>query len=454
MHTFERKVLRFIREHSLLAPRDVVLVAFSGGPDSTALAEALHRLRSLLDVELVLFHLNHKLRGEESERDEAFCVQWAQERNLPIVVERRDVASFHASSRLSLEEAARTIRYEAFRECAARCGASSIALGHTLDDQAETVLMNILRGTGLSGLCGMKPKDGPYIRPLLGVWRSEVLEFLKGEGIPFVEDSSNFDPTFLRNRIRLEVLPLLRELNPRVLEALVRLSLNAQEVMHSREEPEIPIVRQNGVTGIALDELILLPPEERPQAIRKFLREVRGTLWDITRGQVMDILRLVERRKGEVTLPGKVRVWVHGGYLWASSSPLPLVNMPSWNFPLDLPGAHAFPDLGLTLEARFEPLPQDRGLSWQVALDFERCLFPFALRNFREGDRMMVEGKEWKLKELFDERGIPWEWRRAIPILCDAEKILWIPGVALDERVRVQENSKRILHVAIRRYKG
>ncbi len=455
MHAFERKVFEFIREHSLFAPQSTVLVAFSGGPDSTALAEVLRRLKSSLGVELVLFHLNHGLRGEESERDEVFCIRWAEERSLPIVVERRDVASFRASSGLSLEEAARTVRYEVFEEFVAKYGASSVALGHTLDDQAETVLMNIIRGTGLSGLCGMRSKEGLYVRPLLGVWRSEVLEFLKEEGIPFVEDSSNFDLSFLRNRIRHSILPLLQEVNPRVSEALVRLSLNAQEAMHTFREPEIHPVKRNGAVGIALDDFILLPSEARPQALRRFLKEARGTLWDITRSQVMSVLRLVERRKGEVILPGKVRVWVQGGYLWASPSHLPLADMPFWSFPLDLPGTHPFPDLGLVVEAHFEPLPrQDRKVQWREVLDFEECLPPFVLRNFRDGDRIVWKGRDRKLKELFEEWGIPWEWRRAFPLLCDAEKVLWVPGLALDERVRVQENSKRILYVEMRRYKG
>lgn len=168
----------------------------------------------------------------------------------------------------------------------------------------------------------------------------------------------------------------------------------------------------------------------------------------------MDVLRLAERRRGEVMLPGKARVFVREGYLWASPSPLPLVDMPSWSFSLDFPGRHVFSDLGLTLEALFEPCSSDRGVYWQEALDFEKCVPPFVLRNFREGDRILWKGKVRKLKELFGEWEIPREWRRALPILCDVEKVLWIPGLALDERVRVQENSKRILYVILRRHKG
>lgn len=168
----------------------------------------------------------------------------------------------------------------------------------------------------------------------------------------------------------------------------------------------------------------------------------------------MDVLRLAERRKGEVVLPGKTRIFVRGGYLWALPSPLPLVDMPFWSFSLDFPGMHVFSDLGLILEAFFEPCPPYRDVYWQETLDFEKCVPPFVLRNFLEGDRILWKGKVRKIKELFEEWGIPREWRRALPILCDAEKVLWIPGLALDERVRVQENSKRILYVTLRRHKG
>jgi tRNA(Ile)-lysidine synthase len=455
VQALERKVYEFIREHSLFAPRDVVLVAFSGGPDSTALAEILIRLRSLLGIELLLLHINHRLRKEESDRDEAHCVRWAEERGLPIIVERRDVEAFCRLKRLSLEEAARIVRYEVFEARRMAHGASCVALGHTLDDQAETVFMNIVRGTGLSGLRGMRPKEGVYVRPLLGVRRREIREFLEREGISFVEDSSNLDLRFLRNRIRHRVFPLLEEINPRIVEALARLSLNAREALALQEERNLPCVPGHEGGGIPLDALLLVPPSERPWLVRQFLREVRGTLWDVTRGQVEDILRLVEKRKGEVVLPGKVRVFVQGGYLWASASPLPLVDMPSWSFPLHFPGVHTFPDLGVVLEGRFTPFSGEvRGLVWREALDYGQCAFPLVLRNFREGDCMQWRGRERKLKELFEEWGIIREWRRLLPLLCDREKVLWIPGLALDERVRVQENSKSILHVELRRCKG
>jgi len=451
----EKRVYRFIKEHSLFAPASLVLVAFSGGPDSTALAELLYRLRSSLNVELLLLHVNHMLRGEESERDEAFCLHWARERGISIVVERRNVQSVRKSQKLSLEEAARLVRYEVFKEYVEKEGASCVALGHTYEDQVETVLMNIIRGTGLFGLSGMLPKEGIYVRPLLSVRRKEIREFLTKEGISFVEDSSNLDLSFLRNKIRHVLLPLLGEVNPRVSEAIFRLSLNAREVTSCQRAPSLPIVRTQNALCVDLDVFLLASPGERELMVRHFLKEARGTLWDITRSQIESIVRLVEKRKGEVFLPGKMQVFVNSGRLWASPSPLPLVEIPPFCFPLELPGTSLVPELGLVIEGGFlSPSSLEKRTVWQTAMDSEKCVPPFYLRNFREGDRIVWAGKKRKVKELFEEFGIIREWRRLLPFLCDQEKILWMPGLALDERVRVQENSKSILYVRMWKPKG
>ena len=169
MHSLVSKVRKFIVKYSLISPGDKVLVAFSGGPDSTALSQILLYLREIIGFEMALFHLNHGLRGEEARRDENFCISWAKDKGVPIFVERQDVMSEKTAQRLSLEEAARVVRYQMMREVAQVWGASKIALGHTMDDQGETVLLNVFRGTGLQGLQGMKFKNDIFIRPLLAV---------------------------------------------------------------------------------------------------------------------------------------------------------------------------------------------------------------------------------------------------------------------------------------------
>ncbi|MGC8777226.1 MAG: tRNA lysidine(34) synthetase TilS [Candidatus Caldatribacteriaceae bacterium] len=454
MSYLESKVFDCVRRYSLLVPGDRVLVAFSGGPDSVALTEILLRFKEQIPLDVALFHLNHGLRGPEAERDEEFCQAFAKVRGLSIFVKKREVKSFQLKEGLSLEEAARKVRYALLREVAREWGASKVALGHTLDDQAETVLMNFVRGTGLRGLSGMRMRSDIFIRPLLTSSRKEILEFLAEKGIPFVEDSSNRDLSFLRNRVRSVLIPLLEEFNPRFREALLRLSLNVQEEMAAREvRCEVPWEREQDVARIALDFLHSFSGDKRLSVLRDFIEKARGSLWDVARVHLQAVAHIVEKKRGETALPGKWQAWVEEGYLYLSALFLPLAKTPPWEFPVALPGQNILSEIGLSVEGELGREIKGKD-GWFIAFDFDRSVPPFLVRNFREGDRICEKGKMKKVQEVFKAYGLCWEWRQRIPFLCDREKILWIPGIVLDERVTVQENSKRILGVAMKKYKG
>lgn len=448
MHSLVSKVRKFIVKYSLISPGDKVLVAFSGGPDSTALSQILLYLREIIGFEMALFHLNHGLRGEEARRDENFCISWAKDKGVPIFVERQDVMSEKTAQRLSLEEAARVVRYQMMREVAQVWGASKIALGHTMDDQGETVLLNVFRGTGLQGLQGMKFKNDIFIRPLLAVRREEILEFLEEEGIPFVEDSSNRDVSFLRNRLRNLIPVLEKEFNPQLIPALFRLSLNVQKEEASEPEVTVPIEKKGALSRTPLSYFKDVSSPELLKLVRSFIKEARGNLWDISRGQIEEVANLLKKGKGETSLPGEFKVFIRDGYLWASPGSFFLADVPMWSFPLQLPGENFFPDLGIAIRGNWKGEERKKTLQF-VNWDFEKCCPPFQVRNFRNGDRIWQGGKEIKVKELFSRQGIVRGWRKLIPFICDREKILWIPGLALDERIRVRENSKQILVVSI-----
>jgi len=448
----EKKVREVVKNYILLTPGDRVLIAFSGGPDSVALTEILFRLQKTLPFEIALFHLNHQLRGEEAYRDEQFCITFARERGIPLFVERYNVQMLKNLEKLSLEEAARKARYTLLERQAREWKATRIALGHTLDDQVETIVMNLIRGTGLRGLMGMRVKSGSFIRPLLFIPKSEVLHFLAEERLPFVEDSSNWDPSYLRNRIRLGLFPFLEDLNPRFREAFLRLSLNIHDEIGLQEkQPELPWEKEGEVSRIALASLYSIPEGKRLLAVRRFLLESQGNLWDVTRDHLKSIMHLVERKKGDVLLPGKLKCWIQDEYLYVASRKFLLVDLSLWQFAITLPGKNILRELGLCIEGRIGTNGVEKS-EWQVSLDLDRCYPPFFVRNFRPGDRICRGGNVKKVKEIFQESGVFWEWRRRIPFLCDQEKILWIPEIALDERAGVQENSKRILHVTMKKY--
>lgn len=217
------RVVKTIRSKGLLDRGQHLLVAVSGGPDSVALLSLLHRLRSSWSLTLTAVHFNYGLRGSESDGDQEFVATFCRELEIPLVTRRLDVRD--RARRTSLQVAARDLRYRAMRDIAEECGADRIAVGHTADDQAETVLLWMLRGSGLTGLAGMPAlRDGKIIRPLYETKRQDILAYLMRAGLSFRQDSSNAKPLYLRNRIRREVMPILKRLAPSSVEVLCRLA--------------------------------------------------------------------------------------------------------------------------------------------------------------------------------------------------------------------------------------
>ncbi len=223
----EQRVLRAIRERALLQRGDRVLVALSGGPDSVALLHLLWALRNELGIELRAAHLDHGLRGRESTSDAAFCRKLARSLAVPLTCGRADVRKYATSRRLSVETAARGLRKNFLTAAAAKHGCNAIATAHTRDDQAETVLLHLLRGAGLSGLAGIPRRNGPFIRPLLDLGKQELLQYLARHDVPFREDSSNTSLDHTRNRVRQRLIPELRRYNPQIVRSLATLAETA-----------------------------------------------------------------------------------------------------------------------------------------------------------------------------------------------------------------------------------
>ncbi|MDK2896192.1 MAG: tRNA(Ile)-lysidine synthase [Candidatus Atribacteria bacterium] len=453
MVNLTERILSCTTKFSLLLPCDKVLIAFSGGPDSTALVEILSELQEKIQFELALFHLNHLLRGWESDRDEKFCVWWAKQKGIPIFVERNEVTSQSEANDYSIEELARKVRYQVMEAVADQWGATRIALGHTLDDQVETVCMNILRGTGLTGLRGMSLQEGRFIRPLLETTKAEISQFLDERGIPFVHDSSNWDVSFWRNRVRHLLIPYLENnFNPQFSQAIYRLSQNAGNFAEQIEPLDIDFQRKGDIVCFSLNQVAGLSQGQLFLTIRSFIREFRGDLWDITQGQIKQVAHLIKRGKGEITLPGKAKIWIKGGMVCGSFLNLPLVGIPPWNFPLSVPGRNLLPEVGIVVESCFD-FPKPIKGAWKTALNWDSCQPPFSVRNFQDGDLVFLKGKYKKLKEVWQEKGVIAEWRKSIPLICDREKIIWIPGFFLDERAIVRENSKHVIHFLLKKYK-
>jgi tRNA(Ile)-lysidine synthase len=323
-----------VQDHAMLTPGDSVLVGVSGGPDSVALLRILSALADKLSIKIAVAHLNHCLRGKESDRDEAFVRELASTHGLPLHVQQKNVTAWARENKKSIEEAARDVRYAFYREVASQHGFNRIALGHNYDDNAEQVLMNLLRGSGPRGLAGIPPtRDNWIIRPLIQTSRQEILAFLTHCHQPFVLDSSNLDTRFLRNKIRHELLPyLIEEYNPGVKASLNRLSdiLTKEEAW--MEEETLAIVaghlermgkRENRLSRKLFSSMHCALAR---RVVRRAIREVKGDLKRITLGHIDDILDLIASDTGgkNLDLPHRIRITLTKGWVYFTRSALPL----------------------------------------------------------------------------------------------------------------------------------
>ncbi len=334
-------VRRAIHVSGLIRPGDRVLVGISGGPDSTALAHLLLQLRSELRIWLGLVHLDHQLRPGSGE-DAAAVARLGETWHVPTVVVRRNVAEAIARHGWSLEDGARRIRYEVFAEAAAARSANRIALAHTADDQAETVLMRLLRGAGLTGLAGI-PAARPLgavtvVRPLLGVWKQDVLAYLRDHRLAWRHDATNADPTLTRSRIRTQLLPWLeRSFNSNLKAGLVQLAgqcerdLASRHAAAARQWKRLVKVRDGGV-AIRIAGFLRQPKALQCQLVRMAIREVQGDLtgFEFRHWHEVERLLLDCPRGSQLSLPGGIELAYDGEWLAVRragspvSSPSPL----------------------------------------------------------------------------------------------------------------------------------
>jgi tRNA(Ile)-lysidine synthase len=400
-------MLRTIAAHGLFEAGDRVVVAVSGGPDSMALLHALWELRDRLKVSLEVAGVDHGLRPEAAV-ELATVRARAEDRGLPFAALAVDVQAARRRSG-GLQDAARRVRLEALERFAAARGARRVALGHQADDQAETVLFRIVRGTGLAGLAGIPYQRGPFVRPLLDVRRSEILRYLRRRSIPFAADPSNADPRFARARVRHRLLPALAEENPRIVPALLALADAARR-------------------GAAA------PPDVVPELVP-----------GLARGAAAAVRRLrVRGGTGAVDVAGGKRVEVSYGEVRVHERDAPQGGAPA---PVTIagPGDYGWP--GGRLEIRID----DPEVPPEQAFDADRLCWPLVARARRPGDRMRPRGGRGsrKLSDLMIDAKLPRRARDALPVVATADdQVLFAPGLRPAELARATASTRRRLHIA------
>jgi len=445
-----------------------ILIACSGGADSVALVHLLFSLRPQWRFELIIAHCNHALRGEESEQDEAFVRQLAQEWNLPIHCERLDWQKKGFS-----EEWARRLRYDFLRRTAQAQQARWVALGHTGDDVAETILLNLLRGSGSGGLKGIPHlREGLFIRPLLNTSRAEILSYLQKQQIAFREDSSNADTKYLRNKIRHELLPLLeREYNPRIRFRLRRTAAILthedeyldQQAQYFLDEQQRRITNNNTIiTTMPTATLNTLPMALRARILGKALQDSFPGEGGVYSEHIQALLRLSARVNGskEVHLPHGIRASREYGYLFIKREEGKIREKAEKAKREKREVTHKIvpPTTVLVagLRMHFELVPASEAYftsSDVVFLDNGSITPPLLLRRWRAGDTIKplgMNGKKRKLQDIFTDKKIPLEQRAHLPVLVDAKEILWIPHLVVSESVRISPQSRVALKIAIK----
>lgn len=470
------KVREFLTGHGLVGVETSILAAVSGGPDSVCMLYVLAGLQQELNIDLHVVHLDHGLRGKESAADAMYVSRLAKKLGIPAIVEKRDVAAFRAANKMSVEEAAREVRYEFFADAARQVGTDTVAVAHTNNDHIETVLMHLIRGSGIRGLQGLLPvnhwksggKSVTVVRPLLEAGRQETVDYCRQMGLKPRFDSTNLSMSSFRNRIRMELLPLLEKYNPKIAQAIKRTSVQAAEVLEfldseSRCGWDKFVKQEDG--GFLLDkpEFLNLEPVLQKSLLLLMLEQMLGDLSGIES-------RHIEEITSALTLPAGRRLDLPDGLVFTvnydsfvlsrgAEAQMPLPQLLG-SVKLKIPGETRFSGWRITAAIPGgwdEPSCDEKfgseadGLT--AYLDLDKTGRDLRVRGLEPGDIFQPLGMEKpkKVARFMLDARIPRSWRSRVPIVISPRQIVWVAGWRIDERVKITEGTTNALKLEFRR---
>ena len=470
MNRTEKKVEDFVRKYDMIGEDDTVVTGVSGGADSVCLLFMLCALRRRKGFRVLACHVNHGLRGEDADADEAYVRELCERLGVPLRIFRENVELIARKRKQSTEEAGRLVRREAFEKMCREDGGTKIATAHHRDDNAETVLLNIARGTGLRGLCGIRPVRGRWIRPLLCLSRDEIEEWLREKKISFCTDATNEEDIYTRNRIRHNILPALKEqVNAGAARHLSDLALQAQEVWdHIEKETdraESGCVAfspdAEGRRRVRIDEAGFerLDPVIAKTLIHRCICRAAGEEKDVEAVHVADTLALFGKQAGKaVDLPYGVKAErIYNGVLLTKPVRTERTADVSAEVPLNIPGDTYFPGTGQIIQCVLlektddfspEEIPQK---SYTKCFDYDIIKYSLSARRRRPGDYLAVDGKgsRQKLKAYFINEKVPREERDRKLLIADGDHVVWIPGMRMSTAYQIGSRTKRILMIKI-----
>lgn len=451
------KVKGTIDRYNMLKKGDIVLVAVSGGPDSVCLLEVLNYLKDEYRLSLHVAHLNHKFR-KDAEKEAEFVRKLAEEKGIASTIEAIDVKSYCIKKGLSKQEGAREVRYDFLKKTADKIGATRIATGHTADDQAETFLMRLIRGSGSSGLSAIPPVRGRIIRPLIEIKKSEALGFLKENNIRYVKDPTNIRPVYLRNKIRLELLPLLvKRFNPNIASTLCR----EADILREDEAflngiadavfKEMVMVQEKGSITLNYLRFNRLHPAIKKRVVRRAVAELTGGLKRISYLHITSAIDAIKNTGKGIDLTDNIRIERDYNSLKVCVGKVKSTAVQE-AVQIDVPGITEVPYFNIKLEAIINNRAAVSEKADTGLFDFDRAALPLFIRSRKEGDYFFPAGMKGrkKLKEYLIDHKIPRAEREKIPVLVDKNNgILWIIGLRMDERFRAKEDTKRRLVIRL-----
>ncbi len=445
----EEKIFFFIEKNRLIEKGDSILIGFSGGADSSFVLYFLNKYAAKYKIKIAAVHVNHSLRGEEAERDEKFCKRIAEETGIELFVKRVDVKEFSRKNKYSIEEAARILRYDVFEKIAEKEDFSKICTAHNMNDNSETILLNLFKGTGTVGLSGISPKRDKIIRPILAVTRDEIESYLKSHNIPFITDSSNADVNFLRNKIRHDILPVIRNgINPNVDKAILNLSgiMLKRNLFIKKYAADLRInllSEKNGelilnISRLDSDSFLLLDEILRPKLenIFSFTPEYQD---------IEKIESLIKARKGTaVTFRNRLQGIREENEI--------VFYRPD----RELETKEIIFKLGENVKNKEIELVFKSDLSRESGceiISLDDCGETFILRKWKSGDKFQPLGmrKNKKISDFLTDIKVPSRNRNKIYVLENRREIIWVVGYRISDKVKIKNNSRKKVKLCVKK---
>lgn len=454
--------LSTLKKYNMIEKGDKIIAGVSGGPDSVCLLYLLVMLQKELDIYVYAAHVDHMIRGDESQQDAEFVEKLCKFWNIELFTKKIDVPFYASSCGLSIEDAARRVRYDFFKHVKDEIKADKIATGHNRNDHEETILMNILRGSGLEGLLGIEPVRDFYIRPLIEISREEIENYLHRENIPFRIDSTNLMTDYFRNRIRLELMPLIeKKYCPHLGKSLRRLSEIARRdlsfILEEAEKASRDVLDfEPFCVIINIGKFLNLNEAIKYYVVRFAIEKIAGDIKDFEEKHTALLVNFIkESETGKIIdLPKGIKgIKEYGRFvLYADNKD---IFVPDYCYELSVPGKIAMQEIGTTIEADIIPCNSEvkTTIDPNIAyLDFDKVgNFNLIVRNRRLGDKFKPLGTDGfkKIKEFFIDEKIPRRKRNKIPIVESCGDIIWVAGMRIDDRFKVDDKTKKVLRLRI-----